>query len=289
MVQVRSDAKKNRRTLVDSLHAYANVAAFTAAIYAARANLAPRECSFFGNDVRSLKTNLLCSVLLEGRIDDGHVSGGQLTTTTDVENFPGFPDGINGTELVDHMKAQCVRFGTRIEPETVASVDLSDKRAFRLRTTSGKAYAAQSIIVATGAVAKKLAFDGSETYWNRGISACAVCDGALPIFRNKALVVIGGGDTAMEEASFLSKYGSQVHIVVRRDVLRASKIMQHRVKANPKIVFHYNAVVVEARGANNKLTTAVIEDVNTKAKTELAVGGIFFAIGFVLNVSAFQI
>jgi thioredoxin reductase (NADPH) len=143
--------------------------------------------------------------MLEGRIDDGMVSGGQLTTTTDIENFPGFPEGIGGGELVDRMKAQCVRFGTKVLPETVSSVDFTKHREFIMHSTSGKTYKAEAVIIATGATAKKIPFKGSEEYWNKGISACAVCDGALPLFRNKPLVVIGGGDTAMEEAQFLTK------------------------------------------------------------------------------------
>ncbi|KAG1671465.1 hypothetical protein FOA52_003123 [Chlamydomonas sp. UWO 241] len=165
-------------------------AAHTAAIYAGRAELAP--------------------LLFEGFLANGIAAGGQLTTTTDVENFPGFPDGLNGTELVEAMRKQSLKFGTQIFTETVETMDLS-KRPFTL-ITSDKEITADSVIIATGAVARRLEFIGSGEapgFWNKGISACAVCDGAAPIFRKKPIAVIGGGDSAMEEAHFLTKYGSK--------------------------------------------------------------------------------
>ena len=178
-------------------------AAHTAAVYAARADLSP--------------------LLFEGFMAGGVAAGGQLTTTTEVENYPGFPDGIMGPELMDQMRKQSVRLGTRIKTETVDAIDTS-KRPFAL-TVGSKTVLANSVILATGATAKRLGLPGEEQYWQRGMSACAVCDGALPIFRDKPLVVIGGGDSACEEASYLAKFGSSVTMLVRRDELRASKAM----------------------------------------------------------------
>ncbi|MCL7042999.1 hypothetical protein MKW94_006636 [Papaver nudicaule] len=233
-------------------------AAHTAAIYAARAELKP--------------------ILFEGWMANDIAPGGQLTTTTDVENFPGFPTGILGHELMDNCKKQSLHFGTEIFTETVNKVDFS-KRPFKVFTDS-KTVEADTVIVATGAVAKKLKFLGSEEYWNRGISACAVCDGAAPIFRNKPLAVIGGGDSAMEEANFLTKYGSKVYIIHRRDVFRASKIMQNRAMTNPKIEVIWNSAVVEATGGDKgSLGGLKVKNLVSGATTDLEVSGLFFAIG----------
>src|SRR5262245_35640169 len=205
-------------------------AAHTAAIYAARANLKP--------------------ILFEGFLAGGIAAGGQLTTTTDVENFPGFPEGIGGPELCDRFRAQSLRFGTEIFTETVNKVDLS-KRPFRYWSDDREGEA-RSLIIATGATAKRDDVPGTRDgeLWQRGVSACAVCDGALPMFRGKPLFVIGGGDSAMEEAGFLTKFASRVYIVHRRDELRASKIMQDRARANPKIELLFSHQVLAVEGGS---------------------------------------
>jgi thioredoxin reductase (NADPH) len=214
--------------------------------------------------------------MFEGFMAGGVAAGGQLTTTTEIENFPGFPEGLAGPDLMDRMRSQSVHCGTRVETETVHSVDLS-KRPFTVVTDSGE-FQARTIILATGATAKRMAIPGEDRLWQRGISACAVCDGALPLFRNKPLVVIGGGDTACEEATYLTKFGSTVHLLVRRDVLRASKAMQDRTKSNPKIVIHWNTEALEAVG--EKVLAGVKVRNNLTGSVEvLEATGLFYAIG----------
>lgn len=238
-------------------------AAYTAAIYAARANLEP--------------------ILLEGKLDDNLTPGGQLTTTTDIENFPGFPDAINGYDLVENMKNQAVKFGTKVFSETVKEVDLSTQYKFKLITTDNKEYICSALIIATGATAKTMEFPGSKTYWMNGISACAVCDGAIPIFRNQPLAVIGGGDSALEEATFLTRFASMVYIIHRRNELRASKIMQNRALKNPKITFIWDTEVLEAHGKheNDKkwLNKLILKNNKTNIISELHVTGLFYGIG----------
>ncbi|XXG46319.1 hypothetical protein AAC387_Pa02g1192 [Persea americana] len=227
-------------------------AAHTAAIYAARAHLHP--------------------ILFEGAA----APGGQLTTTTSVHNFPGFPDGIPGPDLVDRFRTQSLSFGTQIITDTVASVDLSAS-PFKISSRSLSVHA-DSLIIATGAKARRLHFPGSDRFWNHGISACAVCDGAAPIFRNRPLAVVGGGDSAMEEAIFLTRYGSRVYVVHRRDALRASKMMQSRAMADPKIEMVWNSEVVESYG-DEVLEGLKLRNVVSGEVSELEVSGLFFAVG----------
>ncbi|KCV71666.1 thioredoxin reductase (NADPH) [Fonticula alba] len=236
--------------------------AHTAAIYTARANLEP--------------------VMYEGFMAGGVSAGGQLTTTTDVENFPGFPQGVNGFELMHMMRQQSERFGTKIVTETVSRVDLS-KRPFALFTEGADgpdaepALLADTLIIATGATARRMNLPGEEEYWQKGISACAVCDGALPMFRKKVLAVVGGGDSACEEANFLSKYAEKVYMLVRRDKMRASAVMQERVLRNPKVEVVWNTKPVSAHGDDKRLTHVMVD---TQGEVrQLDVAGLFYAIG----------
>ncbi len=237
-------------------------AGHTAAIYAARAELSP--------------------LMFEGFMAGGVAAGGQLTTTTEIENYPGFPEGLPGPELMDRMRAQSVHCGTRIETDTVTSVDFS-KRPFKVVTDSGE-FQAETVILATGATAKRLSLPGEDRLWQRGISACAVCDGALPLFRQKPLVVIGGGDTACEEATYLTKFGSTVHLLVRRNVLRASKAMQERTKNNPKIQIHWFTEALEAVG-DKVLSGVKVKNNQTGATEIIDAAGLFYAIGHEPNTT----
>ncbi|KAK4042213.1 thioredoxin reductase [Parachaetomium inaequale] len=236
-------------------------AAHTAAIYLARAELKP--------------------VLYEGFMANGIAAGGQLTTTTEVENFPGFPEAVTGQELMDKLRNQSERFGTVIVSETVAKLDLS-KRPFEYATewSPDAINTADAVILATGASARRLGLPGEDKYWQNGISACAVCDGAVPIFRNKPLVVIGGGDSAAEEAMFLTKYGSHVTVLVRRDKLRASSIMAKRLLANKKVTVRFNTVGVEVKGdAKGLMSHLVVKNVASGAEETLEANGLFYAVG----------
>ena len=227
-------------------------AAHTAAIYTGRAQLNP--------------------LLFEGEMAGGVAPGGQLTTTTEVENYPGFKS-INGTDLMYRMREQSEACGTTIETKTVIKIDLS-KKPFKVYTSETEYYETKSIIIATGATAKRLRLPGEDIYWQKGISACAVCDGALPFFRNKPMIVVGGGDTAVEEATYLTKYASHVTMLVRRDVLRASKTMQNRALNNPKISIAWNSIPLEATG-EKLLQKVKIQNTLTKEESELAANGLF--------------
>jgi thioredoxin reductase (NADPH) len=198
-------------------------AGYTAAIYAARANLKP--------------------VVFEG-FRSGR--GGQLMGTTEVENFPGFPEGITGPELMERMRKQAERWGAELHTEDVEFVDVST-RPFTIRTTE-REVRAHSIIMATGATARRLGIPSEQQYWSKGISACAICDGASPLFKGGEVAVVGGGDSAAEEAVYLTKYATRVHLLVRGDRMRASKAMQDRALANPKVMVHYNTAVEDAFG-----------------------------------------
>jgi thioredoxin reductase (NADPH) len=224
-------------------------AGLTAALYAARADLNP--------------------IVFEGL-----VAGGQLMITTDVENYPGFPDGILGPELMDQFRKQAERFGTRLHQVDVTEVDFST-RPFRINVGADE-YTADAVIIATGASATWLGVPGEEKLTGKGVSACATCDGFF--FRDKELIVVGGGDTAMEEALFLTKFASKVTIVHRRDELRASKIMAARAEANDKIEMRWNSIVTEIHG-DDLVSGVTLEDTVTGKSSEMAIDGVFVAIG----------
>jgi thioredoxin reductase (NADPH) len=234
-------------------------AGYTAALYAARANLNP--------------------LLFEGI-----QPGGQLTITSDVENFPGFPEGILGPELMEKMKKQAERFGTRFEMGEVTRVDLS-KRPFQL-WMDDRAFAADAVVIATGASAKWLGIPSEKKYQGKGVSACATCDGFF--FRGVEVAVVGGGDTAMEEASFLTKYATKVHVLHRRDELRASKIMQDRVRKNPKIELLLSVVPEEILGDGKAVTGVRLKSTRDGSTRELPLKGVFMGIGHEPNTKIFR-
>ena len=239
-------------------------AGHTAAIYSARANLSP--------------------FMFEGYVMGGS-AGGQLTTTTEVENYPGFPEGIEGPELMQLFRKQSERFGTEMVQEDVISADLS-QRPFVLKSEN-REVKAHSVIISTGATAKRMGVPSEEKMWNNGMSACAVCDGALPMFRNQPLMVIGGGDTAVEEATYLAKFGSVVYLVHRRDQLRASKIMQERALKHPKLEILWDTVLEDAVG-QDYVTGASLKNIKTEEARQVEVAGIFYAIGHTPNTSIFN-
>jgi thioredoxin reductase (NADPH) len=273
-------------------------AGWSAAIYAARANLSP--------------------LVFEGaETEDNRIAGtlplGQLNLTTEVENYPGFPAGhlhhflrsalakdrvetyleplhehthaVTGPELMNLMRQQAENFGTRIITDDIVDIDLS-KQPYTLKTLGGQTHQTHTIIIATGARANYLGLPSEERFKNRGVSACAVCDGALPRFRNKPLVVVGGGDSAVEEATYLTKYASMVHMLMRRDVFRASKIMQERARTNPKINIHYFREVDEVLGDEKGGVTGVRMKNNQDGGThDMPASGLFLAIGHTPNTA----
>ena len=234
-------------------------AGFTAALYAARAGLAPL-------------------------VVQGPAPGGQLTTTTDVENFPGYPDGVMGPDLMQDFEKQAVRFGAELRWGTVTHVDLSGS-PHKLVVDEATPLLADAVIVSTGASAKYLGLENERRLLGRGVSACATCDGAF--FRGEEIAIVGGGDTAMEEALFLTRFASAVHLIHRRDAFRASQIMQDRVLSNAKVRVHWNTVVTDVLG-DDAVTALRLEDTETGEARELPVTGFFVAIGHKPNTEILQ-
>ena len=237
-------------------------AGLTAALYTARANLSPLVIT-------------------------GKQPGGLLTTTSTVENFPGFPEGVDGYELMVRMQKQAERFGARVRFATLESANLG-ARPFAL-TADGEPVEAQTVIIATGAGHRHLGLDSEHLLENKGVTYCATCDGALPMFRNQPLVVVGGGDSACEEALYLTRFASEVHLIHRRDTLRASKIMSERTLANPKIKPVWDSVVTEVLDTKqDKVTGVRVKNLKTNRETVIAAGGVFVAIGHVPNTQLFK-
>ncbi len=234
-------------------------AGLTAALYLSRANLPP--------------------VVYEGL-----QPGGQLTITTEVDNFPGFAEGIQGPELMERMKAQVARFGTTFEYDEITSVDLAE-RPFRITTSMGTLVLADALVIATGATARYLGLHNEQRLGGHGVSACATCDGFF--FRDTPIAVVGGGDSAMEEATFLTRFASKVTVLVRGHRLRASKVMQERAMKNPKIEFRWNTEVTDVLGAD-RVEGLVLRDTATGSRSELHVKGLFLAIGHTPNTRLFE-
>lgn len=232
-------------------------AGLTAAIYSARADLKP--------------------LVLEG-----HEPGGQLTLTTEVENFPGFEHGVMGPELMGNMKKQAARFGAEFQSVMCTDVDLS-KRPFTVTTSNGHSYAAETVIISTGASAKWLGLPNEKELTGRGVSTCATCDGFF--YRDKIVHIVGGGDTAMEDATFITKFAKKVYVVHRKDSLRASKPMQERAFNNPKIEFIWDSVVTEIKSNEGGVCGVVVENLKTGAKQNRDTDGLFYAIGHTPNTA----
>ncbi len=237
-------------------------AGLTAALYTARANLTPLVLA-------------------------GAMPGGLLTTTSVVENYPGFPEGVDGAELMMQMQKQAEKFGARVEYDAVEKVDMS-RQPFRV-VAGDKTIETRTLIIAAGAGHRHLDLESERVLERKGVTYCATCDGALPTFRNKPLVVVGGGDSALEEAMYLTRFGSRVYLVHRRDALRASKVMQERALKNPKIEFLWNSVVVDVLDAKqDRVTGVALKDVKTGAQRKLDCAGVFVAIGHVPNTQVFK-
>ncbi len=240
-------------------------AAWTAAIYAARAELEP--------------------LVYEGSFSRTMIPGGQLMFTTEIENYPGFPEGITGQKMMMDFKDQAERFGTRVITEDIVRVDFTE-RPFRMWSGAGEEIEARTVIIATGANARWIGLPNEERLAQSGggVSACAVCDGALPHFRDRVIAVVGGGDSAMEDALYMTKFASEVVVIHRRDELRASKIMQQRAFDNDKIRIEWNTVVTDVVG-DDEITALKLEDTVTGEERELEVGGLFVAIGHTPNTA----
>jgi thioredoxin reductase (NADPH) len=238
-------------------------AGYTAAIYAARAQLEP--------------------LMFEG-FSAGGLPGGQLMTTTEVENFPGFSEGIQGPQLMKEMRQQALRWGTKLITDDVVKVDFAD-RPFTI-VADELEVKTNAVIIATGATAKRLNIQGEERFWNNGISACAICDGTNPLFQNVEIAVVGGGDSAAEEALYLTKYASKVHLLVRSDRLRASKVMQERIFNHDKIQIHWQVIPISAHG-DDVLQSIQMQNLKDHYVSELKVGGLFYAIGNTPNTQIF--
>jgi len=258
LVEKNLPKSEKKKTLYDVIIIGAGPAGYTAGIYCARAR----------------HDTLILS---------GILPGGQLVNTTDVENYPGFENGIMGPDLMVTMRKQTQRMGAIIIDDEVVNVDFR-RKPFKILTASEE-YECKAVIIATGASPRKLGLAGETTFGGRGVSYCATCDG--PFFRNQELIVAGGGDSAIEESTFLTKFASKVHIVHRRDQLRASKVMQERAFSNPKIQFHWNSEVVDIIG-DQKVQKAALKNIKTQEKTVLDVGGIFVAIGHTPNTKIFE-
>jgi thioredoxin reductase (NADPH) len=243
-------------------------AAWTAALYASRANLEP--------------------LVFEGAFtEDNRLKGtlplGQLSLTTDVENYPGFPEGVKGPDLMERFRAQAIRFGTRVITDDIRSVDFA-RHPFRLTPLEQPSVQALSVIIATGARANYLGLESEERFKNLGVSACAMCEGLLPRFRNKPLVVVGGGDSAAEEGTYLTPFASKVYVVHRREQLKASKILQQRLLSNPKIEMKWNRIVTDVLGNDKDGVTGVrLASTVDDGTEELATAGMFVAIGHTPN------
>ncbi|RMF29022.1 MAG: thioredoxin-disulfide reductase [Candidatus Nitrosothermus koennekii] len=258
VTDVKKDEVKDKSNKYDVIILGSGPAGLTAAIYTSRARL---------------KTLVLT----------GNLPGGQLMTTSEVENFPGFPKGIFGPELMMNMREQAGRFGANIVDDSATQVDFKHK-PFRILTIDNE-YETNAVIVATGASPRKLGVKGEEELGGRGVSYCATCDG--PFFKDQDLIVVGGGDSAMEEAIFLTKFAKSVKVVHRRDKLRASKILQDHAMSNPKIQFVWNTVVKEING-NNKVESVILKNLKNDQEEEVRCGGVFIAIGHEPNTSIFK-